>query len=48
MSDRLKIAICVSGQTRHFNKDPRYTQNFYEILDLFNEYDYDLFHIGFV
>ena len=43
MSERLKIAICYSGQTRHFNKDPRYTQNFYEILDLFNEYDYDLF-----
>lgn len=43
MSERLKIAICFSGQTRHFNKDPRYTQDFLEILDLFNEYDYDLF-----
>jgi hypothetical protein len=38
-----KIAICFSGQTRHFNKDPRYTQDFYEVLDLFDEFDYDLF-----
>ena len=38
-----KIAICFSGQTRHFNKDPKYTQDFYEILDLFDEFDYDLF-----
>ena len=43
MSDRLKIAICVSGQTRHFNKDPSYTDDFYEVLDLFSDYDYDLF-----
>lgn len=38
-----KIAICFSGQTRHFNKDPKYTSDFYEILELFDDYDYDLF-----
>ena len=38
-----KIAICVSGQTRHINEDPVYTQDFLEILDLFSDYDYDLF-----
>jgi len=43
MTTKKKIAICVSGQTRHFNSNPVYTQNFLEILDLFNDYDYDLF-----
>jgi len=38
-----KIAICVSGQTRHFNNNQKYTDDFYEILGLFDEYDYDLF-----
>ena len=38
-----KIAICVSGQTRHFNKNEKYTNDFYEILELFDEYDCDLF-----
>ena len=38
-----KIAICVSGQTRHFNDAPQYTDDFYKILDLFSDYDYDLF-----
>jgi hypothetical protein len=38
-----KIAICVSGQTRAFNEHPKYTQDFLNILDLFSEYDYDLF-----
>ena len=40
---KLKIAICVSGQTRHFNDDPLYTEDFNKILSLFDEYDYDLF-----
>lgn len=38
-----KIAICVSGQTRHFNENPQYTNDFYEILELFEDYDCDLF-----
>jgi len=38
-----KIAICFSGQTRHFNDERRYTNDFYEILELFDDYDYDLF-----
>lgn len=43
MSKKQKIAICVSGQTRHINKDPIYTQEFLKLLDLFSDYDYDLF-----
>tara|TARA_B110001454_G_scaffold63202_1_gene61463 strand:- start:498 stop:1418 length:921 start_codon:yes stop_codon:yes gene_type:complete len=43
MADKFKIAICVSGQTRHINNNPVYTQDFLEVLDLFSEYDYDLF-----
>lgn len=38
-----KIAICFSGQTRHFNENRQYTNDFYEILELFDDYDYDLF-----
>ena len=36
----MKIAICVSGQTRHLNKD---THHLLAVLDLFSDYDYDLF-----
>lgn len=36
----MKIAICISGQTRHLNKD---TRDLLAVLDLFSEYDYDLF-----
>ena len=43
MSERIKIAICVSGQTRHFNEEVEYTDDFNKILSLFDEYDYDLF-----
>jgi hypothetical protein len=43
MSEKLKIAICVSGQTRHFNEDPAYLDDFNKLLGLFDEYDYDLF-----
>ncbi len=44
MSKRKRIAICVSGQTRHINEDPPYnTQEFLKVLDLFSDYDYDLF-----
>ena len=43
MAERIKIAICISGQTRHFNKKKQYTDDFNKILSLFDEYDYDLF-----
>jgi len=43
MSNKPKIAICVSGQTRHLNSDPLYTQDFFNVLDLFSEFDYDLY-----
>ena len=43
MSNKKKIAICFSGQTRHFNDNRLYTEHFYEILNLFDDYDYDLF-----
>ena len=38
-----KIAICLSGQTRHFNSDPKYTEDFNNIIGLFDNFDYDLF-----
>jgi len=38
-----KIAICYSGQTRHINEDPCYTDDFYDILSLFSEFDCDLY-----
>jgi len=43
MPNKPKIAICVSGQTRHFNADPQYTEDFNNILGLFEGFDYDLF-----
>lgn len=43
MLKKPKIAICFSGQTRHFNKNPQYTEDFNNILALFDDYDYDLF-----
>ena len=42
-SKKVKIAICISGQTRHLNNNPKYTEDFNNILGLFDEYDYDLF-----
>ena len=43
MSDTPKIAICVSGQTRHLNQSPKFMQDFFDVLDLFSEFDYDLY-----
>ena len=43
MSDKPKIAICVSGQTRHINQRPKFTQDFFDILDLFRDFEYDLY-----
>ena len=43
MSNKPKIAICVSGQTRHLNQRPRFMQDFFDILDLFRDFDYDLY-----
>ena len=43
MPDKPKIAICVSGQTRHFNADPQYTEDFNNVLGLFDDFEYDLF-----
>lgn len=43
MPSKPKIAICVSGQTRHFNTDPQYTQDFNNIVKLFDDFDYDLY-----
>ena len=40
---KLKIAICVSGQTRSLNDNPKYTEDLNKIIKLFDEYDYDLF-----
>ena len=43
MSDTPKIAICVSGQTRHLNQRPKFMQDFFDVLDLFRDFDYDLY-----
>jgi len=43
MTTRKKIAICYSGQTRHLNEYPEFTDDWYNILGLFNEFDCDLY-----
>ena len=43
MSDKPRIAICVSGQTRHFNENPQYIDDLNSILELFDEFEYDLY-----
>jgi hypothetical protein len=43
MANKDKIAICVSGQTRNFNENPQMTADFLEVLNLFSDYDYDLY-----
>ena len=43
MSTKKRIAICYSGQTRHINDDPVFTEDWYNILGLFDEFDCDLF-----